>query len=152
MAKRYTPNSLVNAIFTAMTRLGIGKSYRYILSVKGRKTGRTYSTPVDVMNRDGRMYLVAAYGEVNWVRNIRTSGEATLRRGSKLIAVRARELEPSDTVEVLRQYYEEVPVTHAYFDVTADADDHEFEIEAKRHPTFEVEPALLVGTVTGPAR
>jgi len=149
MAKRYKPNSLVNAIVTAMTRLGIGKSY--ILSVKGRTTGRTYSTPVDVMNRDGRMYLVAAYGEVNWVRNIRTSGEAMLRRGRKLIAVRALELEPSDSVEVLRQYYEEVPVTHAYFDVTADADDHEFEIEGKRHPTFEVEPVPLVGTVTDPA-
>ena len=41
---------LINRIFTMLTRLGLGASYRHILTVRGRKSGRIYSTPVDVMD------------------------------------------------------------------------------------------------------
>jgi hypothetical protein len=52
-------NRPINWVFRTMTRLGLGASYRHILTVRGRKTGRQYSTPVDVMQVGGQRWLVA---------------------------------------------------------------------------------------------
>ena len=56
MAKTYRLSfgaRLINSVFRLMTSLGLGASYRYILTVAGRKTGRLYSTPVDVLEVTG---------------------------------------------------------------------------------------------------
>ncbi|MET7925302.1 nitroreductase family deazaflavin-dependent oxidoreductase [Streptomyces sp. NPDC005349] len=126
----------VNRVFLTMTRLGMGKGYRYILTVNGRKSGRPYSTPVDVMSAGGERWLVAAYGVSNWVRNARVAGEVGLSRGGRSQKLRVVELGPEESVPVLRQYLREVPVTRAYFDVTLDSADEEFAAEAARHPVF----------------
>jgi hypothetical protein len=39
-----------------------GASHRHILTVPGRKTGRLYSTPVDIVELDGEPWLIAGYG------------------------------------------------------------------------------------------
>ena len=57
MARTYrvTPGTrLINEVFAVMTRAGVGVSYRHILTVRGRKTGKLYSTPVDVLEVAGR--------------------------------------------------------------------------------------------------
>jgi deazaflavin-dependent oxidoreductase (nitroreductase family) len=57
-----------------------------IISHRGRKSGQTYRTPMNVF-RDGDAYLFAlTYGSgVHWVRNILASGEAELRIGDTTI-------------------------------------------------------------------
>ena len=93
MAKTYRMSRatrLINSLFRTLTRFGLGASYRHILTVQGRKTGRLYSTPVDVLDLDGQRWLVAAYGPVSWVANARAAGEVTLSRGRALSAVRGR--------------------------------------------------------------
>lgn len=127
---------LVNRAFAVMTRLGLGKPYRHILTVPGRRSGTPHSTPVDVMARDGERWLVAAYGTTNWVRNARAAGLVTLRRGGRSETVQVTELDPSDSAPVLRQYLREVPVTRPYFAVTADSPDEEIIADAPRHPVF----------------
>jgi deazaflavin-dependent oxidoreductase (nitroreductase family) len=71
----------VNVLFQTMTRLGPGASYRNILMVRGRKTGRLHSTPVDIIQVSEQRWLVAGYGPAGWVRNARAAGEVTLSRG-----------------------------------------------------------------------
>jgi hypothetical protein len=69
MAKTYhfgVGARLINVVFGIMTRLGLGASYRHIVTVRGRKTGRLYSTPVDVIEVDGHGWLVAGCGPANW--------------------------------------------------------------------------------------
>ncbi|HEX2089835.1 MAG TPA: nitroreductase/quinone reductase family protein [Actinomycetota bacterium] len=142
MARKYRVNRAeraINAMFRLLTRLGLGAKYRHILTVGGRKTGRPYSTPVDVMERDGRRFLVAPYGVVNWVRNARAAGEVILSRGGRTERVRVSELSPEASAPVLRQYISEVRVTRPYFDVTLESTDEEFAAEAPRHPVFEVQ-------------
>jgi len=129
---------LINAMFAAMTRLGIGKPYRHILTVRGRKTGRPHSTPVDVIEDGGKRWLVAGYGMTNWVRNLRAARQATISRGGRDEIVRAIETTGSATVPVLRRYYADVPVTRRYFDMTADSPDDAVLREAASHPVFEV--------------
>lgn len=57
-----------------------------IINHRGRKSGQTYRTPMNVF-RDGDDYLFAlTYGsDVQWVKNILASGEADLRIGDKTI-------------------------------------------------------------------
>jgi len=50
MAKTYRlgfGSRLINSVFRLMTRLGLGASYRFVLTVPGRRTGRLYPTSAD---------------------------------------------------------------------------------------------------------
>ena len=46
-------------------------------------SGRIYSTPVDVLDRDGKRYLVAPRGYTQWVRNAIASGAVSLKKGRR---------------------------------------------------------------------
>ena len=145
MAKTYKLNlgtRLVNWVFRTMTRLGLGASYRQILTVPGRKTGRLYSTPVDVMEVGGDRWLVAGYGPVNWVRNARAAGEVTLSRGGRTEKYRIAEASPAEAVPVLRKYLTDVRVVRPYFDAAPDAPDEALEAELSRHPVFRLVPQV----------
>lgn len=131
---------LINWVFATLTKLGFGASYRHILTVRGRKTGRVSSTPVDVMEIGGDRWLVAGYGVVNWVHNVRASGEATLSRGGQSQAYRVVEVGPADAIPVLREYMRRVRVTAPYFDATADSSDEAVAAEVVRHPVFRLVP------------
>jgi deazaflavin-dependent oxidoreductase (nitroreductase family) len=143
MAKTYRLNfaaRLVNAVFRPITRLGLGASYRYVLTVPGRKTGRLYSTPVDVLEVSGDRWLVAGYGPVSWVRNPRAAGEVTLSRGGNSETFRVAEATAQTAIPVLRTYIGEIRVTRAYFDANADSPDDAIAAELKRHPVFRLIP------------
>ena len=148
MAKTYTLNSgtrLINWIFRTMTRLGLGASYRQILTVPGRKTGRLYSTPVDVMEVGGDRWLVAGYGPVNWVRNARVAGEVTLNRGGRTEKYKIAEASPAEAVPVLRKYLADVRVVRPYFDAAPDAPDEALEEELSRHAVLRLVPQSRPG-------
>jgi deazaflavin-dependent oxidoreductase (nitroreductase family) len=145
MAKTYrlSPGArLINSLFRALTRLGLGASYRHILTVPGHKTGRLYSTPVDVITLDHQRWLVAAYGPANWVRNVRAVGEVTLSRGRQSHRFRVEEAEGPAAVPVLRRYIAEIRVTRAYFDATPDSPDEDVAAELPKHPVFRLIPAV----------
>jgi deazaflavin-dependent oxidoreductase (nitroreductase family) len=113
MAKTYrvTPATrLINRIFSLFTRLGLGASYRHILTVPGRKTGRLYSTPVDIIEFDGERWLIAGYGPATWTKNVRAAGEVTLTRGG---ASRRFAAETETREEVIRRSEANVPMQYA---------------------------------------
>jgi deazaflavin-dependent oxidoreductase (nitroreductase family) len=45
---------------------------------RGRRTGRTYRTPVNVFRRPGGFELALTYGAGDWSRNVLAAGGATL--------------------------------------------------------------------------
>jgi hypothetical protein len=63
-----TVDRAINKLFGFLVGLGLGLPHNYLLQVRGRKSGRIYSTPVDVLDRDGKRYLVAPRGYTQWVR------------------------------------------------------------------------------------
>src|SRR5512143_3972894 len=78
------PNAVdraINKLFGLLVGLGLGLRHNYLLQVRGRKSGRIYSTPVDVLDRDGKRYLVAPRGYTEWVRNAVASGTVSLQKG-----------------------------------------------------------------------
>lgn len=130
---------LINAPFSWLARRGLGADYRYVVTVKGRKSGRAYSTPVDAIEHDGRRWLVAAYGVTSWVRNARAAGEVQLSRGGEVQRMRVREADPAQAAPVLRRYLELVPVTRPYFAAGPDASLDALAAEAAEHPVFELD-------------
>ena len=71
-----------NRVFGWLVGLGLGFSHNYLLQVRGRKSGKLYSTPIDLLERDGTRYLVAPRGRTQWVRNAEAAGVVTLRRAA----------------------------------------------------------------------
>lgn len=61
----------VNAIMAPLVRLGIGGRSTYLLTTTGRKTGQPRTTPVILVENDAERWLVAPYGPVAWVYNVR---------------------------------------------------------------------------------
>src|SRR5438552_17971933 len=79
-----------NRIFGFLVGLGLGFSYNYLLEVRGRKTGKLYSTPINLLELQGKRYLVAPRGRTQWVRNAEAAGEVTLKKGSSRQKFRLR--------------------------------------------------------------
>jgi hypothetical protein len=78
------PTTLVrtfNKLFGLLVGFGLGLPHNYLLQVRGRKSGRVYSTPVNVLSRNGKRYLVAPRGYTAWVRNAIAGGSVSLRKG-----------------------------------------------------------------------
>jgi deazaflavin-dependent oxidoreductase (nitroreductase family) len=118
-----------------LARVGFAGRHTYVLTVRGRKTGKAYSTPVILVENGGR-WLVAPYGEVGWVRNARAAGEIELVRAGRSESLRIEEAAPQQAAPVLKQYLKSVPVVRPFFDVTPDSPLEEFASEAPRHPVF----------------
>lgn len=143
MAKTYRlgpARRLVNALVKGLLRVGLAGGHTYLLSVSGRRSGRIYSTPV-ILVENGERWLVAPYGEVSWVRNVRAAGRAILSRGRRRDQVKISEVGPQESAPVLREYLQRVSVVRPFFDASPDSPLEAFAAEADRHPVFRVESA-----------
>ena len=141
---------MVNWIVRGFLRLGVSPPHTYLLTVRGRKTGQPYSTPVTLVEKDGKRWLVAPYGEVGWVRNARAANRVTLTRGRRFETVRIHELSAEHAAPVLKTYLRQVPVARPFFDVTPRSNLRDFAAEASRHPVFRITSALrLLFAFTG---
>lgn len=130
----------VDRLYATLTRLRLGASYRHLLTVTGRSSGLLRTTPVDVMEHDDALWLVAPYGAVNWVKNLRAAGVAELRRGRRVRGFNATEVTPEVAAPVIRQYIAQVPITRAYWGVPPPATVDELRAEARHHPVFRLTP------------
>jgi deazaflavin-dependent oxidoreductase (nitroreductase family) len=130
-----------NVAVRSFVRLGIGDRDTYLLTVAGRKSGRPYSTPVILTERNGRRYLVSPYGEREWVKNARAAGVVELSRGRRRERRAVAEVTAEESAPVLKQYLGKVAITRKFFDVTPESPLEDFVAEAPRHPVFRlVEP------------
>jgi deazaflavin-dependent oxidoreductase (nitroreductase family) len=143
MAKTYhlgRARRCVNAVMTPLARVGLAGRHTYILIVRGRKTGKSYSIPVILIDDSGR-WLVAPYGDVGWVRNARAAGEVQLTRAGRSERLTIQEVEAEQAAPVLQRYLKRVAVVRPFFDVSPDSPLAEFETEAPRHPVFRLTSA-----------
>jgi deazaflavin-dependent oxidoreductase (nitroreductase family) len=107
-----------------------------VLTVPGRKSGVPRSTPVQLLFLDGQRWLVAPYGEGDWVRNARAAGTVELTRARKTETLVVEEVGPEEAAPVLREYLRRTSIVKPYFDATADSPLDAFAAEAARHPVF----------------
>lgn len=143
MAKTYRVTFFVrlgNLLATTLVRAGINVGAIWLLTVRGRKSGQPRTTPVAVVEQNGQRYLVATFGVVNWVRNLRAAGEATLTRNHHSEAITVLELPSEEAAPILKAIIGTGPgFARSYFDVTPASSLEAFEREAPRHPVFLVQ-------------
>ena len=127
-----------DALFMALLRAGVKIGTMSLLTVRGRKSGQPHTVPVLLVEQEGERFLVAPYGVVQWVRNIRAAETATLTRGRRSEDISVIELAAQEAAPVLKHYLEKAPAARPYFDATRDSPLEAFEREATRHPVFRI--------------
>ncbi len=143
MAKKLQINfvdRIGDALITMLLRAGVNMGTTSLLTVRGRTSGQPHTVPVTLVEQDGQRWLVAPYGVVQWVRNIRAAGTATLTRGRRSEVISVTELPAGEAAPILKQYLLHVATVRPYFDVTRDSSLEAFELEAPRHPVFRITP------------
>ncbi len=113
-----------------------------IVTIRGRTTGKQYSTPVWLMERPDGRYWVAVFGETNTIKNARAAGRATLSRRALREDVRLAEVAVSERVPLLRAYLgtNKSRTARMYFGATPESSDPEFAAIAPEHAVFRLEP------------
>jgi len=136
------PNPLdriVNRVFGLLVRIGFGLAHNFLLEVPGRKSGRIYATPVNVLTHENKRYLVAPRGDTQWVRNVVVSQKASLVRGAKRENVRMRAIADDAKPEILKAYVDRYRLTvQRYFPIPAGSPLKDFEPLVGRYPVFEI--------------
>ena len=131
-----------NRIFGLLVGMGIGLKHNYLLQVRGRKSGRIYSTPVDVLEGQGRLFLVCGRGRAQWVRNAEASGRVTLKKGSGRRDFGLSPVPDEQKPELLKHSVERFKLTvQRYFPVPAGSPADAFASVAPRYPIFELIPS-----------
>lgn len=133
------PERLFNRAYGFLVGLGLGLSHSWLLQVRGRKSGRIYSTPVDLLQLGDKNFLVAPRGRTQWVRNAEAAGEVLLKRGRTRQRCHLRPLSDLDKPEVLKAYLDAFKrEVQRYFPVPAGSPSHAFAPFAERYPVFEL--------------
>jgi deazaflavin-dependent oxidoreductase (nitroreductase family) len=148
---------LLNPAFSRYLQVGLPGGPNVLLTVRGRSSGRSRRAPVAMMEFGDRRFVQAAFGEVNWVRNLRASGRAVVTKGRHSDVVDAVELAPEIAGAILRESLAPyarsrllravvgptirppIGVLH-YFGVRVDEAVNEYVADARRYPVFELLP------------
>ena len=80
---RFT-RTVVNPFVRWLARRGVSVLGTRELRIVGRRSGAVRSAVVNLLEVDGRRYLVAPRGTTDWVRNLRAAGIGELRVGRRV--------------------------------------------------------------------
>ena len=138
-----------NYIAKPLLAVGVPMGPDVLITVRGRKSGLLRTTPVTIAENSGRRGVISPFGEVNWVRNLRAVGRATITAGRRKEEVTAIELGPTEAAEFIR----DVLAPHArrtrlgsWFVRSVDKIDIDRPVEAAAgRPVFELYPAETMG-------
>src|SRR5208282_5466935 len=98
---------LFNRLMGRALKLGFAPGYMCLLEVRGRKSGKTFTTPVNILEFQVKRWLVAARGETAWARNARAAGHIILRRGSIAESLMVREVADADKPEIVKAFLDQ---------------------------------------------
>lgn len=141
MAKQYRlgfVRKMINRIVANRLRQGKMAGNTYLLTTLGRKSGLERTTPITLAELDGNRYLVAPYGNVGWVYNVRAAPMAELSQGEHVEEINLTEVDAAEAGPVLKKYVQEVSVVRPFFDAGEDDPVEAFVNEASAHPVFRI--------------
>jgi len=137
--KESRTDRIFNRFFGFLVGLGIGAGYNYVLETRGRKTGRIYATPVNLLDIDGHRYLVAVRGETGWVRNARAAGSICLKRRGTKMDLRVREVAINARPPILKEFLDRyASQVQRFYPVPKGSPVGAFQEMASRAPVFEL--------------
>lgn len=91
-----------------------------LMTYTGRKSGKSYTTPMNYLAMNGALYT-NSYRDRVWWRNLRGGAEVTLHLRGEEVPAQAEVIEDQfDVAEALQQYLETAPQLAKYMDVKLD--------------------------------
>ncbi len=136
-----------NKLVGHLANWGIGPKYMVVLETAGRKSGKIYRTPVNLMEVDSVLYLVAPRGETQWVRNVRHANTVTLTRGNKRSQYKITELPPGEKASLLKAYLDRyTAAVQQYFPVKAGSPVGDFVALEAQYPVMRLEIREGIGS------
>jgi deazaflavin-dependent oxidoreductase (nitroreductase family) len=97
------------------------------LSVPGRTSGEWRSVSVAVLKHGGRRYLMSAYGDSEWSRNLRASGHGRLTSRGHTEQIRTVEIPVEQRPQLMAAYLQQfgkMPTVGKSFATLPDPVDH----------------------------
>ncbi len=132
---------IINQGWAIIHSLGFFPNSMVTLEVVGRKSGKTISFPLAMVNMKGERYLVSMLGaEVNWIQNVRAAGGNAILRHGITERVILEEVELDKRAPILKAYLQIARGARPHIPVDKDAPESEFEKVASEHPVFRVIP------------
>ena len=89
-------------------RAGVPLGFNGLITIRGRTSGLPRTTPVAIIDVSGRRWVWCPWGDVNWVRNLRAAGGATITVRGRKEEVRATELDRAERVAFFRDVLDPV--------------------------------------------
>ena len=136
--------NLFNAIAKPLLAAGLPMGFNGLVTICGRKSGQPRTTPVAIIETGGRRWVWAPWGEVNWVRNLRAAGRATIEVRRQSEDVTATELSPAERFvffrDVLAPLARRIPGGTLFIRTMDGVDLNRPEEAAANRPVFELHP------------
>lgn len=136
---------LSNQAVGVLVRLGFGFAHWYLLEVRGRKSGKLYTTPVDLFAEGGKQYLVAPRGYTQWVRNAEAAGEVRLRKGRQTLDFQLHIVPVAERPPLLKEYLHRYQrFVQQFFPIPQESPVETFTPLAPSYPVFELRPKTRI--------
>jgi len=135
----------INKIYMLLLRRGVsfGAEQPLVLTVRGRRSGKSRSTPITPMAVEGQRYAVAVFPGADWVANVRAAEAVLLAYGRHTERVRLGELPSQEARPVLRLFPVQVPAGVGFLrnsGLVNDGTPDELEGLVGRLPVFRIDP------------
>jgi F420H(2)-dependent quinone reductase len=131
--------ALFNRVMGYLAGAGVGPKFIYLLLVRGRKSGKIYSSPVNLMEVGGKRILVAPRGRTQWVRNAEVAGEITLKRGGFSRRFGLQPIADGEKPVLLKEYLDRyASAVKKFFPVAPGSPADAFRVIATNYPVFEL--------------
>lgn len=93
---------LFSPILKFLLAAGVPLGFNRLVTIRGRRSGLPRTAGLAVIEVSERRWVWAPWGEVQWVRNLRAAGRATITFRSRSEEVIATELDPTQRVRFFR--------------------------------------------------
>jgi len=124
-------NFFMKAIINSPFHPLLGENFA-VITFEGRKSGKRYSTPVNVARVDGA-WTVVSMRERTWWRNLRGGGKAQLRVAGQRVQVRGEVVEEqAEILAGLTNYFSQYPGYARYFDIHLGSNGRPVKVELER--------------------
>jgi hypothetical protein len=129
----------INRFYGSLTKRGLSMPYSFLLSVPSRRTGKTRSVPVNLLQSNRKLFLVATRGHTQWARNARASRKILLTRGRLRMEFSLRVVPNNEKPFVLRSYLSRYKwMAWRFFPLPSGSPLATFEPIAAHYPVFEL--------------
>ena len=133
-----------NHVAKPLVAAGMPMGPNGMLTVRGRTSGEARSTPLAIIEVDGRRWIWSPWGDVHWVQNLRAAGVATIKVRRLLLEVTAVELDAAERVAFFRDtfapYARRIPFGGRFVRMLDGVDISDPVAAAKDRAVFELRP------------